>query len=57
LDVARKTFNWHQDKSIYFVLFAKLLSSNERPMALSLLKSHFSMFMPFEKLAAYLDDE
>lgn len=24
---------------------------------MSLLKTHFAMFMPFEKLAAYLEDE
>ena len=54
--MASRSFAWHQDKSIYFALFGKLLSANVQPLALSLLKTHFAMFMPFEKLVAYLED-
>jgi hypothetical protein len=55
ISLAERAYSWHSEKDLYFLLFAKLLPLS-KPHAYKLLSTHFAMFLPYVKLAGYLQD-
>ena len=55
--VAQRAYQWHEDKHIYFLLFAKLLQAGERGQAMKLLAKTSPLILSCEKVTSHLNDE